>query len=91
MTVKESYDVAGLPTTWGYEDRRDHVAASDALAVQRLEAAGAVVFGKTNVPVALADWQSYNPIYGATNNPWNLDAHAGRLLGRRRRRRWRRA
>ncbi len=72
MTVKESFDFAGHPTTWGFPDRRDHRAAEDALAVQRLESAGAVVFGKTNVPVALADWQSYNPNYGSTSNPWNV-------------------
>ena len=71
MTVKESFDVAGLPSTWGYAGRRDHRAAADALAVARVEQAGAVVFGKTNVPVGLADWQSYNPVYGATANPWN--------------------
>ncbi|MGH7069152.1 MAG: amidase [Acetobacteraceae bacterium] len=71
MTVKESFDLAGLPSTWGYESRREERAESDALAVRRLEAAGAVVFGKTNVPVGLADWQSYNPLYGTTNNPWH--------------------
>ena len=72
MTVKESFNLAGLPTTWGYEEHRNSAAHEDALAVQRLTAAGAVVFGKTNVPVSLADWQSYNPVYGATSNPWNL-------------------
>ncbi len=71
MTVKESFDLTGLPTTWGHEDRRPHRAEADALAVQRLEQAGAVVFGKTNVPVSLADWQSYNPVYGSTSNPWH--------------------
>ncbi len=71
MTVKESFDYAGHPTTWGYQFRLGHRAAVDALAVQRLEAEGAVVFGKTNVPVALADWQSYNPVYGTTNNPFD--------------------
>ena len=72
MTVKESFDIAGLPSTWGYEDRRRHRAEADALAVERIEAAGAVVYGKTNVPVGLADWQAFNPVYGTTNNPWNL-------------------
>ncbi len=81
MTTKESYDVAGLPTTWGFEDRREHRAAASALAVQRLEAAGAIVFGKTNVPVGLGDWQSYNPIYGTTNNPWNLEHTPGGSSG----------
>ncbi|HME23356.1 MAG TPA: amidase [Acetobacteraceae bacterium] len=72
MTVKESFNLAGLPTTWGHEAQRNSVAHEDALAVQRLTAAGAVVLGKTNVPVDLADWQSFNPVYGATSNPWNL-------------------
>ncbi len=81
MTVKESYDLAGHPTTWGYKFREAHRAAADALAVQRLEAAGAIVFGKTNVPVALADWQSYNPVYGTSNNPWNLGHTPGGSSG----------
>ncbi|MEN9539318.1 MAG: hypothetical protein RLZZ126_1553 [Pseudomonadota bacterium] len=70
MTVKESYNLAGLPTHWGLAHFKDNVARQDALAVQRLQAAGAIVFGKTNVPVELADFQSYNPIYGTTENPW---------------------
>ncbi len=81
MTVKESFDYAGHPTTWGHAFRRDHRAATDALAVRRLEAAGAVVFGKTNVPVSLADWQSYNPVYGSTSNPWNLACTPGGSSG----------
>ncbi len=72
MTVKESFNLAGLPTTWGHEEQRHSAAHEDALAVQRLTDAGAVVFGKTNVPVDLGDWQSFNPVYGATSNPWNL-------------------
>jgi AtzE family amidohydrolase len=81
MTVKESFDLAGHPSTWGFEYRREHRAEQDALPVQRLEAAGAVVFGKTNVPVGLADWQSYNPIYGGTSNPWNLGHTPGGSSG----------
>src|SRR4051794_9636721 len=72
MTVKESFDVEGLPTTRGHEAAKDHRATVSTLPVRRLEAAGAVIFGKTNVPVDLADWQSYNGLYGATANPWNL-------------------
>ena len=72
MTVKESYNVAGWPTTWGLPEYKGNIAKTDALAVERLKRAGAIVFGKTNVPVLLADWQSYNPIYGTTNNPWDL-------------------
>jgi amidase len=71
MTVKESFDVAGMPTTWGLTELSGNIAAANALAVDRLLAAGAVIFGKTNVPVLLADSQSYNPVYGTTNNPWD--------------------
>jgi amidase len=72
MTVKESFDVAGLPTTRGHVAQAAHSAAISTLPIRRLQSAGAVVFGKTNVPVDLADWQSFNPVYGATSNPWNL-------------------
>ncbi|MDH3318659.1 MAG: amidase [Betaproteobacteria bacterium] len=72
MTVKESFNVAGWPTTRGLSEHKDNVAHKDALAVARLKRAGAIVFGKTNVPVLLADWQSFNPVYGTTNNPWDL-------------------
>ena len=68
MTIKESFDVAGMRTSWGDPALKDNVAAADALAVQRLEAAGAIVFGKTNVPLMLADWQSFNAIHGTTSN-----------------------
>jgi amidase len=71
MTVKESYNVAGTPTTWGNPAWKDNVATEDAEAVKKLKAAGAIVFGKTNVPLALADLQSYNDIYGTTNNPYD--------------------
>jgi len=72
MTVKESFDVAGLPTTWGRPELKGNVPSRDAIAVERLQRAGAIVFGKTNVPTLLADWQTFNPIYGTTNNPWDL-------------------
>ena len=70
ITVKESFDVRGMPTTWGIPTLAGHRADVDAVAVQRLSRAGAVLFGKTNVPVNLADFQSYNDIYGVTQNPW---------------------
>lgn len=69
MTVKESNNVAGLPTTWGFAHHADNIADADSVVVSRLKAAGAVIVGKTNAPTALADWQSYNPIYGNTVNP----------------------
>lgn len=81
MTIKESLDIAGLPTTWGVRAFKDHVAAVDAVAVDRLKRAGAVLLGKTNVPVGLGDFQTYNPIYGTTNNPWDLTRTPGGSSG----------
>jgi amidase len=69
MTIKEAFNVAGLPTTWGSEQFKDWIAPTDATCVARLKAAGAVIVGKTNVPPFLADWQSANPVYGRTNHP----------------------
>ena len=71
MTVKESFNVAGLPTTFGTPLWKDNVAAGNAFLIDRLLQAGATIFGKTNVPYMLADAQSYNDIYGTTNNPWD--------------------
>ncbi|MEU6083463.1 amidase [Streptomyces sp. NPDC047108] len=71
VTVKESYNIAGLPTTWGMPLHRNYVPAEDAVQVARLKSAGAVVLGKTNVPLGLQDVQSFNEIYGTTNNPWD--------------------
>ncbi|HEY3695754.1 amidase family protein [Phenylobacterium sp.] len=81
MTVKESHDVAGLPTTWGFPPFKDAIAAADSVGVARLKAAGAVILGKTNVPPWLADYQSNNPIYGRTRNPWDLDRTPGGSSG----------
>ncbi|MFC3078460.1 amidase family protein [Phenylobacterium terrae] len=81
MTVKESFGVAGLPHTWGSEMFREVVAVEDAVAVSRLKAAGAVILGKTNVPPMLADWQSTNPLFGRTCNPWDLTRSPGGSSG----------
>jgi amidase len=81
MTVKEQFNIAGLPTTWGDPKFKDWRPEADALVVQRLKSAGAVIFGKTNVPISLADWQSYNEVYGTTNNPWNVDRSPGGSSG----------
>jgi amidase len=81
MTIKESYNLAGTPTTWGNPDWLDNIPTDDALAVGKLKAAGAIVFGKTNVPLALADFQSYNDIYGTTNNPYDLTRTPGGSSG----------
>ncbi|MFI1461959.1 amidase [Nocardia carnea] len=81
VTVKESYDIAGLPTTWGIPAQRDYLPAEDAVQVSRLKAAGAVLLGKTNVPLMLRDIQSYNEIYGTTNNPWDHGRTSGGSSG----------
>ena len=81
MTVKESYDLAGHPSTWGIPELQGNIASADALAVQRLAAAGANVFGKTNVPIRLADFQSYNEVYGTTDNPWRQGRTPGGSSG----------
>jgi amidase len=70
MTIKDTFDVAGMPASSGLAHlRRRQV--EDAVAVGHVRQAGAVIWGKTNVPVMAADWQSANPLYGATNNPWD--------------------
>jgi amidase len=81
MTAKESFDIEGLPSTRGHLEAKDKPARKSSIMVTRLESAGAVVFGKTNVPVDLADWQSYNPVYGMTSNPWNADHTPGGSSG----------
>src|SRR6185437_688779 len=77
LLVKESFNVWGLPTTWGLPQHKDFIPAEDALPVARVKAAGGIVLGKTNVPLGLGDWQSYNDIFGTTNNPFD----AGRTPG----------
>ncbi len=81
MTIKESYVMQDTPSTWGIPAYKDNVSATDGLAVQRFRQAGAVFLGKTNVPIDLADFQSYNDIYGTTNNPWNLEHVPGGSSG----------
>ncbi|MCX5214461.1 amidase [Kitasatospora sp. NBC_00240] len=81
VTVKESYNIAGLPTTWGMPQHRDYVPTEDAVQVSRLKSAGAVVLGKTNVPLGLQDIQSFNEVYGTTNNPWDHGRTSGGSSG----------
>ncbi len=81
VTIKESYNLIGTPTTWGFPDYAGNVADSDADTVQALRAAGAVFLGKTNVPQALADFQSYNDVYGTTGNPWDMTRTPGGSSG----------
>lgn len=71
ITIKDAFDVAGLPSSGGLPAYRERVPSEDAAPVARLRAAGAVIIGKTNVPVFSGDFQSYNPAHGVTNNPWD--------------------
>ena len=81
ITLKESFNVAGLETTCGVPEWKGYVSPHDAPAAARLHAAGTVLLGKTNVPPMLADWQSDNPIYGRTGNPWDTGRTPGGSSG----------
>ncbi|NKB99455.1 MAG: amidase [Pseudomonadales bacterium] len=81
MTMKESYNIADTPSTWGIEAFRDNVFTEDGVSAKRFRAIGAHFIGKTNVPVNLGDFQSYNPIYGTTGNPWDLERTPGGSSG----------
>jgi amidase len=81
MTVKEAFNVGGLPTSWGLPSGREWKPGEDAVAVARLKAAGAVILGKTNLATALADWQSFNAVYGTTSNPYDLQRTPGGSSG----------
>ncbi len=81
MTIKDAYEVAGLRSTGGAPEYADHVPAEHADAVARIEAAGGIVFGKTNVPYMSGDLQSFNAVYGTTNNPWDLTRGPGGSSG----------
>ncbi|MHB1925459.1 MAG: amidase family protein [Acidimicrobiales bacterium] len=81
MTIKDVWETEGLVTTAGAPELRHHVPGTDALTVARLKAAGAIVFGKTNVPLYAGDFQTYNDVYGRTNNPWDTARTAGGSSG----------
>ena len=80
MTVKDTFDVKGLPASAGTKALLDRT-AEDAAVVARVRSAGAVVWGKTNTPVYASDWQTYNSLYGTTNNPWDLTRTSGGSSG----------
>jgi amidase len=82
VTIKDSFYVAGMPTTWGNPAFKDFVADWDATVVRRLKRAGAIVVGKTNVAFMLADYgQTSNQLYGVTNNPWDTARTPGGSTG----------
>ena len=80
-TVKDAFDTNTARTTVGVSALKDYVAGTDAVVVERLRRAGAVLLGMTNVPPLLRDYQSANPIFGRTNNPWDLDRTPGGSTG----------
>ena len=81
MTIKDALETAGLRTTGGHPPLKDYVPERDATAVARLRAAGAILLGKSNVPPLSADYRADNPIFGRTNNPWNLERTPGGSTG----------
>jgi amidase len=81
ITIKDAIEVAGLRSTGGATALSNHVPEADAPAVARLRQAGAVVFGKTNVPVWSGDIQTFNDVFGTTNNPWDLSRTPGGSSG----------
>jgi amidase len=81
FTLKDAHATAGMRTTTGFPPFADHVPDEDSPVVARLKAAGGILIGKTNVPTMLADFQTSNPIFGRTNNPWDLSRTPGGSSG----------
>jgi amidase len=81
ITIKDAIEVAGVRSTGGAVELTDHVPETDAPSVARLKDAGAIVFGKTNVPRWSGDVQTFNEIFGTTNNPWNVEHIPGGSSG----------
>jgi amidase len=81
ILVKDAFEIANVPTTGGIPQLAQYRPTTDSEVVRRLRAAGAVILGNTNVPFVLNDWQSYNSIYGTTNNPWDLKRTPGGSSG----------
>jgi amidase len=81
MTIKDTFEVTGMPTTSGFEELRHYRPVQDAAAVARIRHSGAVIFGKTNLPAGAADHQSCNTLFGLTRNPWNVERTVGGSSG----------
>jgi amidase len=80
MTVKDTLDVEGLPGSAGLASMLDR-RARDAAVVSRIRSQGAILWGKTNTPIRAGDWQTYNPLHGMTNNPWDVKLTPGGSSG----------
>ena len=81
VTIKDSLETAGLRTTSGFPPLADYIPTVDATVVARVRQAGAIILGKTNLPTLADDIQSDNPIFGRSNNPWNLERTPGGSTG----------
>ncbi|RZV46437.1 MAG: amidase, partial [Acidimicrobiales bacterium] len=81
MTIKESWDWVGSASTSGHPELIDWRPEENSEAIDRLLNAGAIIYGKTNLPVSMADWQTFNPVYGSTGNPWNHEYTPGGSSG----------
>ncbi|MCP4516157.1 MAG: amidase, partial [Delftia sp.] len=81
LTIKDCIYVQGLPATGGLRERAQAISEADALVTAQVRDAGAVIMGKTNVPPFAADWQSNNPLFGCSNNPWDLSRTPGGSTG----------
>lgn len=81
VTIKDCYETAGIRTTCGFPPLKDHLPAADATVVARLRRAGAVVMAKTNTAMFTADWQTDNPVFGRTANPWDHTRTSGGSSG----------
>jgi amidase len=81
VTIKDTFEVAGVRKVSGFKPLAEHVPVEDAAAVAKLRAAGAVILGKTNTPLLTTDWQTHNPVFGRTSNPWNVELTVGGSTG----------
>ena len=81
MTIKDNIPVKGMPNTYGMPIAKDFVPSANADVVESLLEAGAIIFGKTNLPLLGMDTQSFNEVYGQTNNPWDLARTPGGSSG----------
>jgi len=81
VTVKDCFEMKGVRTTAGSKSLLDYIPERDSTVVKRLREAGAVIIGRTNIPEMAADWQTYNPLFGTTNNPWDVARTPGGSTG----------
>ena len=81
ITIKDTFDTEGIRTTYGSRLFADNVPKQDAVVVARLKASGAIIFGKTNVPEMASPYETDNPIFGRTNNPYDVTRTAGGSSG----------